>query len=101
MREEIMALKKEIAELREQSFAMEVYQDSKRTNKRMCYSFTIILSCFVIVYFITVALFLAYINGLGVEETVVDTQLQEITGVDTIEGSNIVNGDYNEFYKAN
>lgn len=88
-----MALKKEISELREQSLAMEIYQDSKRANKRICFAFTIIVTMLVIGYFTTVGLFLHYISTLGYEEEISNTKTQEITDVDTIENSSIVNGD--------
>jgi len=88
-----MALKKEIGELREQSLAMEIYQDSKRANKRICFAFTIVIVMLIVGYFITVGLFLQYISTVGYEEEVSNTKTQEMTDVDTIENSSIVNGD--------
>lgn len=99
MKEEILTMKKEIGELREQSLAMEIYQDSKKANKRICWSFTIVIIMLVIMYFATVALFLQYIDSIGYEE--VTTKTQELTDIDNIENSNIVNGDFNGYDKTN
>lgn len=99
MKEEILTMKEEIGELREQSLAMEIYQDSKRANKRICWSFTIVIIMLLIMYFATVALFLQYIDSIGYEE--VTTKTQELTDIDNIENSNIVNGDFNGYDKTN
>lgn len=99
MKEEILTMKEEIGELREQSLAMEIYQDSKRANKRICWSFTIVIIMLVIMYFATVALFLQYIDSIGYEE--VTTKTQELTDIDNIKNSNIVNGDFNGYDKTN
>lgn len=93
MREELMAVKKEINELKEQSFAMELLKDSKNANKRICFSFTAVIIMLIIGYFATVALFLHYISITGYEEITTNTRTQEITDIDTIENSNIINGD--------
>ena len=96
-----MAVKKELESLKEQSFAMEMLKDSKRANKRICCSFTIVLTTLVIVYFVTVGIFLKYIDSLSVEETITNTKTQEISDIDTIENTNIVNGDFNGYDKTN
>lgn len=101
MREEIMAVKKELESLKEQSLAWELLQDSKRANKRICCSFTIVLITLVIAYFATVDIFLKYIDSLSVEETITNTKTQEIGDIDTIENTNIVNGDFNGYDKTN
>ena len=101
MREEIMAVKKEINELKEQSLAMELLKDSEKSNKRICCSFAIVVGTMIIVYFVTIAMFLRYIKNIDVEETITTTTTQEISDVDTIENSNIVNGDFNGYDKAN
>ena len=101
MREEIMAVQKEIEELKEQSLAMELLKDSKKANKRICCSFSIVVGIMIIVYFVTITIFLNYIKNIDVEETITTTNTQEISDVDTIENSNIVNGDFNGYDKAN
>ena len=95
MRDEIMAVKKEIEELKEQSLAMEMLRDSKKANIRICYSFAIVIIMLIIGYFATVALFLRYISDIGYEETAVTTKTQEIHDFDSIDNSYIINGDMN------
>ena len=101
MREELMAVKKEINELKEQSFAMELLKDSKRANKRICFSFTAVIVMLIIGYFATVALFLKYINQLNYIDITTNTKTQELTDIDSIENSSIVNGDMYGYDKAN
>lgn len=48
MRDEIMAVKKEIDNLKEQSFAMEMLKDSKSANKRMAFCYTLIIMILII-----------------------------------------------------
>lgn len=93
MVEEIMAVKKEIEELKQESLAIEIIRDNKAINKRMAISFTSVIIILIILYFVTVGLFLKYINSLGYEETTTTTKTQEIEDVDSIDNSNIVNGD--------
>ena len=101
MREELMAVKKEINELKEQSFAMELLKDSKNANKRICFSFTAVIIMLIIGYFATVALFLKYINQLNYVDIITNTKTQELTDIDSIENSSIVNGDMYGYDKAN
>ena len=102
MREEIMAVKKELNELKEQSFAMELLHDSKRANKRICFSFTTVIIILIIGYFATVALFLKYISNINNEElTITNTKTQEVRDVNSIDNSNIINGDMYGYHKAN
>ena len=56
MREEITNMNEEVKEIK--SFAMELYQDSKNANKRICRVFTIIILVIVIGYFVTVGLWI-------------------------------------------
>lgn len=96
-----MAVKKEINELKEQSFAMELLKDSKNANKRICFSFTAVIIMLIIGYFATVALFLKYINQLNYVDIITNTKTQELTDIDSIENSSIVNGDMYGYDKAN
>ena len=88
-----MAVQKEIEELKEQSLAMELLRDSKQANKRIAISFASVLIVTIFIYFITVGLFLKYISEINSEEVITNTKTQEIQDVESIEGSNIVNGD--------
>lgn len=84
MRDEIMAVKKEIEEVKEKSFALELLQDQRKANRRMFIIWIITFIALVGVSVYTVYL----LNDIGTIETT-----QEIQDVDTIENSNITNGD--------
>ena len=103
MRDEIMAVKKELEEV---SLAWEMLSDSKRTNKRICWSFSLVIIFIIFVYFLTVGAFLYYISKLnddkyGYEEEITNIKTQEIDDVDEINNSNIINGDMYGESKAN
>jgi len=96
-----MAVQKEVKELKEQSLAMEMLRDSKRANIKICYSFAKVIIIVIAIYFVTVALFLHYISNIGCEEEITNTKTQEITNVESIDNSNVVNGDMYGNDKAN
>ena len=101
LKEDILEMKNEVNNIKEQSLAMELYQDSKRANKRICWSFTIVLVIMIVAYFITVALFLHNYNDTAYEETITNTKTQEIEDIDSMQNSNIINGDVYGQNKAN
>lgn len=88
-----MAVKKELELLKQDSLAMEMLRDSKNANKRIAIAFASVIIVIVIIYFVTVGLFLKYISENGVEETVSTNTSQEIDEVRSIDNTNIVNGD--------
>ena len=94
MRDEIMAVQKELNELKEQSIAWEMLQDSKKEKKRLFIMWIITFIALIGVSCYTVYL----LNDIG---TVTETSTQEIDDVDTIENSNITNGDMYGENKAN
>ena len=100
MREDIMAVQKEIEELKKMSVAMEMLKDSKKANRRICYSFTIVITLLIIGYFVTVGLFLKYISEIGSEDIITTTKTQELRDIGSIDNTNIVNGDMNGNDKA-
>lgn len=61
-----MAVQKELEELKEKSFAYEILQDYKKTNKRQFISILVILC----MWFATIGAFVYYINTTWYEETV-------------------------------
>lgn len=65
MRDEIMAVKKELEEVKEKSFAMELISDYKRQNKRQFIVILVILT----MWFASIGLFIYYINTTGYEVT--------------------------------
>ena len=86
IRDDIMAVKREIKEMKEQSFAMELLHDARKTNKRMFIIIIVILAMFTALLGYTIYL----LNDIGtIEET---TETQEISDIDTINNSSINNG---------
>lgn len=86
-----MSLKEDIEEIQEkaeiletQSFARSILEDYKKANKRM---FTIII-IILIMWFSTIGYLVYLLNDISYVETT-----QEIDDVDSIENSNITNGD--------
>ena len=65
MRDEIMEIKKEVEEVKEKSFAMELISDYKRQNKRQFIVILVILT----MWFASIGLFIYYINTTGYEVT--------------------------------
>ena len=85
IRDDIMAVKKEIKELKEQSLAMELLNDYKKTNKRQFIIILVILT----MWFCTIGYLVYILNDIGTTETA-----QEISDVNSIQNSNIANGDF-------
>ena len=94
IKEEVIEMKKEVQEVKEQSFAMELLTDYKKTNKRQFIIILVILT----MWFLTIAYLVYILNDIGTIET---TTTQDIQDVDTIENSNITNGDMYGEDKAN
>ena len=89
MRDDIMAVKQEIKELKEQSLAMELLQDYKKTNKRMFITILVILT----MWFTTIGAFLYYINTTGYIE--VEEIAETDDGGNACVGDNCNNGEIN------
>lgn len=86
LKEEVLEMKKEVQEIQEQSFAMELLKDQKKQNKRQFIIILVILGMFTILLGYTIWL----LTDIGTETTT-----QEVTDVDSV-GGNIVNrGDIN------
>lgn len=85
MRDDVMEIKKELEEVREESFAMELLRDYKKANKRQFIIILVILT----MWFATIGYLVYVLNDIGIiEETT-----QEITDFDTINGNVVNNGD--------
>lgn len=63
IKDDLKETKEEIQELKEQSLAMELIKDYKKQNKRQFIVILVILS----MWFITIGLFVYYINTTGYE----------------------------------
>ena len=86
LKEEVLEMKKEVQEVKEQSLALDILQDYKKANKRQFIIILVILT----MWFITIGYLVYTLNDIGTTET---TTSQEIEDVNTIENSNITNGD--------
>lgn len=84
LRDDIMAVKKEVNELREKSIAMELLSDFKKQNKRQF----IIILVILVLWFITIGYLVYILNDIGVVETT-----QEVNDIEKINGSVVNNGD--------
>ena len=85
IKEDVIEMKKELEEVKQESFAMELLKDYKKANKRQFIIILVILT----MWFATIGYLVYVLNDIGViEETT-----QEITDFDTINGNVVNNGD--------
>lgn len=92
MREEIMAVQKEVKELKEQSLAMELLKDYKKANKRQFIIIIVILT----MWFATIGAFLYYINTVDYEEVIETAEVENESGnANACVGSYCNNGEIN------
>ena len=70
------------------SFAMEILDDYKKANKRQF----IIILVLIGMWLLTTGYLVYVLNDIGTEK-IVETNTQEITDVDTIGNTSIINGD--------
>ena len=70
IREDVLEMKKEVKEIQEQSFAMELLKDQKKQNKRMFVIILVILG----MWFSTIGYLVYVLNDIGTETTT-----QEVT----------------------
>lgn len=86
MRDDVMEIKKELSEIKEESFAMELLKDYKKANKRQFIIILVILT----MWFATIGYLVYVLNDIGVIE---ETTTQEVTDIDTVNGSIVNDGD--------
>lgn len=86
LRDDIMAVKNEVKELKKQSFAMELLSDQRKQNKRLFIIVLVILS----MWFATIGYLVYVLNDIGVIE---ETTTQEVSEIDTINGNVVNKGD--------
>ena len=92
MREDIMTVKKDLEEVKNESFASEILRDYKKTNKRIFAIWIITFIAFVGLLCYTIYL----LNDIGT----IETTTQEVNNIDSIDGS-VINGDNYGEDKAN
>lgn len=86
IREEVLEMKKEVEEMQEHSFAMELLKDQKKQNKRQFIIILVILGMFTCLLGYTIYL----LNDFGVST---ETDTIDIDNVEAIDNSHIKIGD--------
>ena len=99
LKEDIIDIRKEVNEVKEQSLAWEMLRDSKRANKRICISFASVLILVLILWSITICYLVYVLNDVGTITTATENE-QTISDIDTMNDNQIINGDYNGYNKA-
>ena len=84
LKEEVLEMKKEVQEIQEQSFAMELLKDQKKQNKRQFIIILVILG----MLFATIGYLVYVLNDIDTETTT-----QEATDIDSVDGDIINKGD--------
>ena len=87
IKEDVEKVQNKIEHIEAQNFASELLHDSKIANKRIFLALIIIL----FMWFTTIGYLIYVLNDIGTETT----NTQEITDIDTIENSSIINGGNN------
>lgn len=95
MRDEIMAVKKELNELKKQSLAMEFVKEYK-FQRNICFIM------FIIMIIITICLlgYIIYLTNDTVTVNTTEESKQTISDIDTMNDNQIINGDYNGYSKS-
>lgn len=86
LKEEVLEMKKEVQEIQEHSFAMELLTDQKKQNKRQFITILVILGMFTCLLGYTIYL----LNDFGVST---ETDTIDIDNVEAIDNSHIKIGD--------
>jgi hypothetical protein len=84
LKEEVLNMKQEVQEVKEQSFAMEIYKDSVKDKKRFFFMWIVTFIAFIGLLGYTIWL----LNDIGTNEDTIDIQ-----DVETIDNSHIKIGD--------
>ena len=89
LKDDVKDIKKEFEEVKNQSFALELLQDARKTNKRQFIIILVILT----MWFASIGLFIYYINTTGYEVT---TEVENESGnANACVGDNCNNGEIN------
>ena len=89
LREDIKDMKKEIEDVKNQSFTLEILHDYKTQNKRQFIVILVILG----MWFATIGYLVYVLNDI--DTITEETTTQEITDFDTINGNIVNKGDIN------
>ena len=85
LKEEVIEMKKEVQEVKEQSLAMELLSDYKKANKRQFIIILVILT----MWFSTIGYLVYVLNDIGVEEITT----QEVTQDNSNGNNNFIGND--------
>ena len=77
LKEDVLEMKDELSGLKNQSFAWEMLKDFKQAHRRICISFTIIVSIILVLWACTLAYLVYVLNDIEIEETTEMTITQE------------------------
>lgn len=86
LKEDIEKVENKMKKIEEESFAMELLKDQRKQNKRLFIIILVILS----MWFVSIGLFIYYINTTGYEE---DYREQTINDLENTNDLDIINGD--------
>lgn len=87
IREDVLEMKKEVEELKQETFAMELLKDQRKQNKRLFIILLVVLT----MWFLTIGAFVYYINTTGYEEIITETAETDDSGNACV-GDNCNNG---------
>ena len=92
LKDDVLEMKKEVQEVKNQSFAMEILKDYKRQNKRQFIVILVILA----MWFATIGYLVYVLNDIGVVETTTEVKQSDAENNNYI-GNNgdIINGKSN------
>lgn len=90
LREDVVDMKKEVNELKEESFALEILKDYKNQNKRLFIIICILLG--IIALFIGGIVYFVTNYDIGVENTTTELTGDGINNVDTNIDGDVING---------
>lgn len=92
LKDDVLEMKKEVQEVKNQSFAMEILKDYKRQNKRQFIIILVILA----MWFATIGYLVYVLNDIGVVETTTEVKQSDAENNNYI-GNNgdIINGKSN------
>lgn len=98
MKDEVLELKKELEEVREESLAMELVKDYKKTSKRK----DIIIIILMLLWFATIGMFVYHIETTGYEVITETAEVENDSGnANACVGDNCNNGVINGESESN
>lgn len=84
LREDVEKVQNKVEEIENQSLAMEILKEQRKSNKRLFIALVVVLC----MWFATIGYLVYVLNDVGTIETI-----QEVEDVDTIGGNVVNNGD--------